>query len=102
MWNEIVDPDDADHYKAGTSVSGIRSWKGVNYYASKYVAKPETLSVGYEEAPGRPWGVWRRGLLPIYFEHTQITLPHFFQIRRVLRRYARLHVRNTKHPRRLS
>lgn len=104
MWNEIVDREDIQHLEAGTSVEGIRSWKGVNSYAAKYMGKLETFRGGEEgqESPGRFWGVWRRSLLPISYEQTQITLPHFFQMRRVLRRYARLHIRNTREPRRVS
>jgi hypothetical protein len=101
MWNEIVDPSDFAHFQAGTSVEEIRSWKGVNSYAAKYLGKLETLRAGVEP-PGRFWGIWRRDLLPISYEHTQITLPHFFQMRRVLRRYAKLRLRNTREHRRLS
>lgn len=101
MWNEIVDRWDFEHLQAGTSVEEIRSWKGVNAYAAKYMGKLETLREGVEP-PGKFWGVWRREMLPISYEHTEITLPHFFQMRRVLRRYAKLRLRNTREHRRVS
>lgn len=101
MWNEIVDPSDAQHLGAGTAVEEIRSWNGVNSYAAKYMGKLETLQKGIE-APGRFWGVWRKQMLPISYEHTQITLPHFFQMRRLMKRYGRLKIRNTREHRRVS
>ena len=101
MWNEIVDADDIQHLEAGTAVEEIRSWNGVNSYAAKYMGKLETLQKGLEP-PGRFWGVWRKKMLPISYEHTQITLPHFFQMRRVLRRYGKMRLRNTREHRRVS
>ena len=101
MWNEIVDSSDVDHLNAGTAVEEIRSWNGVNSYAAKYLGKLETLRQGVVP-PGRFWGVWRKQMLPISYEHTQITLPHFFQMRRVLKRYGNLRLRNTREHRRVS
>lgn len=101
MWNEIVDPSDTQHLAAGTAVEEIRSWNGVTSYAAKYMGKLETLQKGLE-SPGRFWGVWRKKMLPISYEHTQITLPHFFQMRRVMKRYGRLKIRNTREHRRVS
>lgn len=101
MWNDIVDPTNMKHLETATRVEEIRSWKGVNSYASKYMGKLETLQAG-QESPGRFWGVWRRDMLPVAYEHTQITLPDFYGLRRVLRRYAKLRLRNTRQHRRVS
>lgn len=99
-WYESCGRICPEHLAAGTQVSRARSWKGVNGYAAKYLAKLESLSVA--ESPGRFWGVWRKDLLPIAYEDTQLTLSGFFKLRRVFRRYGSLRLRNTREHRRVS
>ncbi len=100
-WYEACGGICPEHLSAGTRVERVRSWDGVNWYAAKYLGKLETLSPA-AQSPGRFWGVWRKGLLPISYESTQLTLAGFFRLRRVLRRYASLRLRNTREPRRVS
>lgn len=100
-WYEVCGRLSPSHLRAGTRVERSRSWRGVNAYASKYVAKLETLSPDVP-SPGRFWGVWRREMLPIVYEDTQLTLPQFFKLRRVFRRYASLHPHRTREFRRVG
>ena len=86
-WYEIVGSGDPKHYQAGTRCELPRSWKGVNGYLSKYVAKVEKLADGVE-SPGRFWGCWYRDLLPIDPEDTNLSWDQFFKLRRILRRHA--------------
>lgn len=100
-WYESCGRICPEHLRAGTNVQRVRSWRQASSYAAKYLGKLETLAPGCP-SPGRFWGVWRRNLLPIYFENTRVTLPDFFRLRRVFRRYGRLRIRNTREHRRVG
>lgn len=60
-WYEVVDSGDERHLRAGTSVEIMRSWSGVNYYVSKYMAKIVAESAG---DVGRWWGVIGKECIP--------------------------------------
>lgn len=55
-WNDIVDPEDKDHLKAGTNVRRIKNRRHVMAYVSKYIAKHE--SDEDRGAWGRRWGMF--------------------------------------------
>ncbi len=86
-WYEVVGSGDPRHLSAGTRCELPRSWRAVNFYVSKYVAKPEKLQAGVE-SPGRFWGLWYRDLLPIDPVESSLTWEQFFKARRVLHRYS--------------
>lgn len=83
-WFDVVQSNDERHLKAGTRVEFIKSWRGVMWYAGKYVAK---VDVGEgQEGCGRFWGVMARELLPIEIIEVVLTFGAFFRGRRVARR----------------
>jgi hypothetical protein len=100
-WHFVAEPSSPQHFAAGTNVQRVRSWKGVNGYAAKYMGKLEKLDPG-AAGIGRFWGVWRRDLLPISYEHTAIEMGDYFRLRRVLRRFSGIRVRNSREHRGLS
>lgn len=101
LWHEVAEPDSPEHFVAGTQVQEVRSWRGVNAYAAKYMAKLEKLDPS--AAPiGRFWGLWRRDLLPISHQLTTISEEHYYRLRRVFRRYSGMKLRNTREHRRVS
>lgn len=61
-WYEVVGSGSRDHFMAGTSSERVRKWSGVNYYASKYVAKVGAFPDGWR---GKSWGVIGRENLPV-------------------------------------
>ncbi len=85
-WYQVVGSGDVRHFNAGTRVEQVRSWRGVMAYASKYLAKLE--SVPYD-AVGRFWGV--KGNIP-WADMVQISLTdrEAFQFIRLLRRMMRI------------
>jgi len=85
-WYEVVGSGDERHLMAGTEVRRVKSWKGVMFYASKYLAK-KTLEQGVSN-PGRFWGVYRRERLPIELLTLPLTFGQFFRLRRLLQRWA--------------
>jgi len=94
-WYEVVGSGDERHLAAGTQVVEVKSWRGVRGYASKYMGKLEQLEPHQAADPtpslpstGRLWGVWYRGLLPIYVESYRISMRSFFRMRRVFRRLS--------------
>ncbi len=101
FWNAVAEPDSREHLAAGTNVQRVRSWRGVNAYAAKYMGKLETLAPS-SAGIGRFWGVWRRDLLPISYEHTAIEMGDYFRLRRVFRRFSGIRVRNSREHRGLS
>lgn len=81
-WYQVVDSGDINHLKAGTKVERIRSWKGVMFYASKYLAKKTD-----ERLPGmvgRYWGILNRDMLPFDLIELPLTFGQFFRLRRLL------------------
>lgn len=86
-WFQVVRSGDERHHKAGTRVENIKSWKGVMWYAAKYISKK---SLGpCPEMAGRFWGVHNRKALPVDVYEVPLTFGQFFRLRRVLVAHAR-------------
>jgi len=66
MWWEVCGKLSAKHLEAGTSVSRIKSYRGVFWYASKYMSKEVEEEVS---EVGRWWGVKGREKLPEAYCH---------------------------------
>jgi hypothetical protein len=60
---------------AGTETRAIRSWRGVQFYAAKYLSKTTMLPAGAK--PGRLWGVHCREDLHIRLQVIRIDWAHF-------------------------
>jgi hypothetical protein len=89
-WYEVVNSQDERHFKAGTSVSHLRTRQGGFRYASKrYVAKKEEVKL-LNLKPGRFWGVFNRKHLPLGQRQSyRLTQKQAVQLRRFIRRYRR-------------
>lgn len=86
-WYDCVASGQPEHLAAGTRVERIRSWRGVLYYASKYLGK-----TGYQPAacrPGRFWGIINRKFLPRRVLVLALGWRTWYSLRRALWRYAR-------------
>lgn len=88
FWNQIADPDNLDHLKAGTNLQQCRNLRHMNAYLSKYMAKPEQLAEG-QTPPGRFWGKWRASWLPIQPVAVKIREHEFVALRRILARKSK-------------
>ena len=74
-WYDVVGSGDEKHLAAGTNVERVRSWNGVNHYASKYLGKvPE--GVNWPENVGRWWGVIGRKKLKEFIRIHRQGLAH--------------------------
>jgi hypothetical protein len=93
MWHEIAGYGSPDHFSAGTSVERVKSWRGVNSYAAKYMGKLETLQEGTPSV-GRFWGVWRRAMLPITYTTHSLTIPQAVRLRRTFRKFSGIRYRS--------
>jgi hypothetical protein len=85
-WYEVVGSGRSEHLYAGTQCDEIRSWRGVLFYASKYLGK---VVVGdglpaFWETAGRWWGV--RGKLPIQEIVEELSRQEGEKFRRVVRK----------------
>jgi len=58
VWNEIIDPSDRKHRKAGTRVDEICNRRHAMAYASKYTAKTSGESEDKGQLWGRRWGTF--------------------------------------------
>jgi len=100
-WYDIVGSEDPAHYKAGTSITRIRSARGAMFYISKYMAKPVGTGEGYVPVKmGRIWGVWNEKLAPMQPQEVVLLLSEFWQVRRVLNHYMEKHGRQASSGRR--
>lgn len=61
-WFEIAGHGSLDHLEAGTSCEVIRSWRGVSYYAAKYITKD--VEGQLPDHCGRQWGWINYDLVP--------------------------------------
>lgn len=86
-WFQVVGSGDQRHHKAGTRVEFIRSWRGVMWYAAKYVAKKSLAPC--PGRVGRFWGVFNRAALPVDIIEVPLTWGQYFRFRRVLVAHAR-------------
>ncbi len=93
MWHEVAGYGSSEHFAAGTSVERVKSWRGVNSYAAKYMGKLETLQEGAPSV-GRFWGVWRRELLPISYRTESLTHGQALRVRRIFRRLSKIRPRS--------
>lgn len=93
-WYEVVGSGDIRHFKAGTQVSKVRSWRGVMAYASKYLGKLESVP---SDEPGRFWGIFNADMIP-WAEMRKIALTdrEAVKLLRLLRRLMKLKGRDYK------
>jgi hypothetical protein len=63
-WYHIVASQNLDHFKAGVSVTRVRSWGGVLSYCSKYMAKLGENNFLSDVPVGRSWGIFNRSSIP--------------------------------------
>ncbi len=98
LWYRCVGSGLEEHLRAGTEVRRVRSWRGVMWYASKYLSKPGTRN--YDDLPGRFWGVFNRADLPVCLLVRVVAWATAYRLRRVLyRRAAGLGFRTGRHTR---
>lgn len=89
-WYEVVDSGDPRHLRHGADVQLVRSWRGVNSYASKYMGKlVEDLDEEWRRA-GRWWGIINRAGFDAVVHVERFSVPEsiFYRLRRVWRRFA--------------
>lgn len=84
MWFEVVGSGDEKHFRVGTRVEVVRSFRGVMAYASKYLGKLDSVP---SDEPGRFWGVMSAEFIP-WADMVDITITDrdAFQFIRMLRR----------------
>ena len=93
-WYEVVNSGDERHLRAGTRVEKIRSWRGVFWYASKYMGKEVEALPGWE-AVGRYWGVIGESSIPWgSLVEVAITYPEAIGLIRLMRRSIGVRGRN--------
>jgi len=87
-WYKVVKSGDIRHLLAGTQVEKVKSWRGVMAYASKYLAKLESVP---SDAPGRFWGVLGGDCIPwARMVETALSEREAFKLLRILRRLMRI------------
>lgn len=62
VWYEVVGSGQTSHLEAGTSCEVMRSWRGVMWYAAKYISKEDLSRL--PAGVGRLWGVINESLIP--------------------------------------
>jgi hypothetical protein len=90
-WFKVVGSGDEKHLKAGTQVARVRSWRGVMFYAGKYMAKMDNI----EFETGRVWGYFNAGYIPwSRVEVIELSQKQVVKLMRLMRRYARIKARD--------
>jgi hypothetical protein len=86
-WFEVVGSEDPKHLEAGTSLERPRTWKGVRWYVSKYMAK-EQPNMGIHMLFGRVWGVTNRAAYKECVTEVlaELSSAIFYKLRRTLAR----------------
>jgi len=87
-WAEVVDaPEFEKHLAVGTKVETIRSFRGVCFYAGKYISKVSPVDLGSDA--GRVWGIFNREAMDIaacrtFKLTTEQTIAAVREVRRIL------------------
>jgi hypothetical protein len=92
-WYEIVNSGDEKHLEAGIGVEEIKTWNGVLYYVSKYMAKvtEDDLKAEFPEGVGRFWSYINFDLIPWAEIEEVCQGDHaIIELFRLMRRYARM------------
>jgi hypothetical protein len=84
-WYEATDRSDVYTLLAGTETRAVRTWRGVMFYAAKYMSKTTCLPDG--QRPGRLWGVHCRKDLPIRLQVIYLDWSHFHTLQEALWRW---------------
>lgn len=85
LWHRIVGNNDPEHYIRGAKLEVIRSYKGTQSYASKYICKTDETET--EEGMGRFWG--SGGNIPLAQKvERRVNFMQSVHILRSLRRYS--------------
>jgi hypothetical protein len=74
-WYDATGRSDVYTLLAGTETRAVRTWRGVMFYAAKYMSKTTALPDG--QRPGRLWGVHCRQDLPIRLHVIRLDWSHF-------------------------
>lgn len=87
-WYEIVGSGDEKHFRAGTRVERVRSWRGVWSYVSKYLGKIPSGQESIPENTGRFWGVYNKTDFAkcVVREVVELSRKAFYCARRILAR----------------
>lgn len=84
QWQEVIGTSGYYAWRYGAEVDGLKSWKQVGHYCSKYCAKvDESIQPG---PPGRFWGIKRRENRTVNLQSVEVTDEEFKLVRRQLRR----------------
>lgn len=79
---------DYAHFKHGTKVDDLETWRGAAHYCAKYCAKTSDYA-----CEGRVWGVHNRKCLPVQSKHeeTRVYLPRpaIWRVARLVRKAIR-------------
>lgn len=85
-WYQVVGTGDVSHWKAGTRVELVRTFRGVTSYCSKYLAKVD--EVGQPTVYGRCWGISNRKCIPwAQLVSLDLSGEVGYRLRRVMHRY---------------
>lgn len=87
-WFRIVGSGDRRHLAAGTRIEPIQTWNGVQFYASKYLAKlPDGKFVPSEyDGTGRFWGRIGKARWKTTFLEKEVPVLVFFALKRMIRK----------------
>lgn len=88
-WFRICGTGNKKHLSAGTRCEYVKSWNGVIYYTSKYLAKTgSTIPLEFTETfSGRFWGIINRKCVPIMEREFVLDEDEYFILRRRLKKF---------------
>jgi len=94
-WYEATDKADVYTLLAGTETRAVRTWRGVMFYAAKYMSKTTRLPA--TSAPGRLWGCHNRADLPIRLQVIYLDWVQFAWLQDALWQWHSGHGREVLH-----
>lgn len=89
-WDGLIGNYVLPERSASTNIQGVKGWRQVAYYVSKYVAKATSEAEG-DTAHGRHWGTRNWKLMPVRLRVVALTLNEGYRVRRLIGQWRRAH-----------
>ena len=89
-WDELIGNYVLPKDSASTNIQGVKGWRQVAYYVSKYVAKATSEAEG-DTAHGRHWGTRNWRLMPVKVRVVALSLGEGYRVRRLIGQWRKAH-----------
>lgn len=89
-WDGLIGNYVLPEQSASTNIQGVKGWRQVAYYVSKYVAKATSAAEG-DTSHGRHWGTRNWSMMPVRVRVVALSLDEGYRVRRLIGQWRKAH-----------